>query len=207
MSQHSYRGRGNPRDSPAVRMSKFMSRVLRHKAFEYGLSMDPAGYVRVSDLLALPNMKGCTVEDVRREVAENAKQRFALRENPETGELEIRANQGHTIKSVQEDELLTPITPEDVPRYPEVIHGTYKRFLPAIMASGLNRMKRNHIHFANGRQAASGMRHSCNVLIHLDLDKALEDGIKFYISANGVILSPGIDGAIPTKYFAHVEEL
>eukprot|EP00050_Salpingoeca_kvevrii_P021169 m.107208 g.107208 ORF g.107208 m.107208 type:complete len:73 (+) comp9209_c0_seq4:101-319(+) len=34
MSQHSYRGRGNPRDSPAVRMSKFMSRVLRHKAFE-----------------------------------------------------------------------------------------------------------------------------------------------------------------------------
>ena len=41
---------------------------------------------------------GRTEEDVRRVVANCPKQRFALRDDPETGELQIRANQGHSMK-------------------------------------------------------------------------------------------------------------
>jgi len=31
-----------------------------------------------------------------------------------------------------------------------VVHGTYEDCLPSILKSGLSRMKRNHIHFAQG---------------------------------------------------------
>ena len=37
-------------------------------------------------------------EDVRRVVANCPKERFKLREDPENGELQIRANQGHSIQ-------------------------------------------------------------------------------------------------------------
>lgn len=38
-----------------------------------------------------------TVEDVQRVVANCPKQRFALRTDQETGQLQIRANQGHSM--------------------------------------------------------------------------------------------------------------
>ena len=42
------------------------------------------------------------------------------------------------------------------------------------------------------------------ILIYLDVEKALADGIKLFRSANNVILSPGINGIIPAKYFLKV---
>lgn len=46
--------RGQPRDSPEVRMSKTLSWLLRHGAKSEGLKMRPDGYVRVSDLVSQP---------------------------------------------------------------------------------------------------------------------------------------------------------
>jgi len=66
-------------------------------------------------------------------------------------------------------------------------------------------MKRNHIHFAQGMNALSGVRNSSNIFIHIDLQKSLDDGIKFYISENGVILTPGNNnGLLEPKYFKAV---
>jgi len=50
------------------------------------------------------------------------------------------------------------------------------------------------------------MRSSCDVLIYIDLEKALEDGIKFYKSENGVVLTEGVDGEgyLPNDYFRQV---
>ena len=54
-------------------------------------------------------------------------------------------------------------------------------------------MSRQHIHFANGIPGESevirGMRKSCQVINHLDLTKANESGLTFYLSKNNVILS------------------
>lgn len=47
----------------------------------------------------------------------------------------------------------------------------------------------------------SGFRATCNLLIYLDLPKAMEDGILFYRSANDVILTEGVDGVVAPKYF------
>jgi 2'-phosphotransferase len=69
-------------------------------------------------------------------------------------------------------------------------------------------MTRKHVHFAAGlatdSRVVSGMRKSCDVFVHLDAAAALADRMPFFLSSNGVILSPGIDGLIPPRYFARV---
>ena len=51
------------------------------------------------------------------------------------------------------------------------------------------------------------MRNSAQVLIYIDLERALADGLKFYLSDNGVILSEGNEaGVIASTYFAKVTD-
>ena len=51
----------------------------------------------------------------------------------------------------------------------------------------------------------SGMRSSSQVVIEVNMVKAMKQGqIPFHISENKVILSAGIDGAIPSAYFRSV---
>jgi len=50
------------------------------------------------------------------------------------------------------------------------------------------------------------MRTSSQVLIYINVAKAMEDGIKFYLSANGVILTEGNEeGFLLKEYFEKVE--
>ena len=85
--------------------------------------------------------------------------------------LYIRAVQGHTIKTINDEELLTEI--KDPFKYEEVIHGTYLNCIEAIMKTGLNKMARNHVHMALGlpgkNGVVSGMRASCEVLVEVNL--------------------------------------
>ncbi|RVW76880.1 tRNA 2'-phosphotransferase 1 [Vitis vinifera] len=188
------------------------TRILRHMASELNLNMRSDGYVRVQDLLKL-NMKtfadiplrSHTIDDIREAVRKDNKQRFGLLE--ENGELLIRANQGHTVTIVESESLLKPIlSAEEVT---VCVHGSYKRNLESILESGLKHMKRLHVHFSCGLpmdgEVISGMRRDVNLLIFLDVRKALEDGMKLYISDNKVILTEGFDGVVPVKYFEKIE--
>jgi 2'-phosphotransferase len=50
------------------------------------------------------------------------------------------------------------------------------------------------------------MRKSSQILIYIDAEKAMADGIKFYISSNGVILTEGNEeGVLVKEYFLKVE--
>ena len=74
---------------------------------------------------------------------------------------------------------------------------------------GLNRMERNHIHFAIGepgdKGVISGMADEANIYIYINLKKALDDGFKFFESLNKVVLCAGNqDGYLPSKYFDRV---
>jgi 2'-phosphotransferase len=147
-------------------------------------------------------------------------------DNDDPSNFLIRANQGHSIK-VEEEGLLEAITLEsELPA--TVVHGTTHRAWPQILSSGgLKKMTRNHVHFASGLPAGfeplegandiqseaqkepviSGMRNTSSVLVFIDVKKALEGGLKFWKSANGVILSEGNgNGVVPLAYFARVEE-
>lgn len=147
-------------------------------------------------------------------------------DNDDPSNFLIRANQGHSIK-VEEEGLLEPITLDsELPSI--VVHGTTHKAWPQIVSSGgLKKMTRNHVHFASGLPAGfeilegssdttseaqkepviSGMRNTSAVLVFIDIKKALEGGLKFWKSANGVILSEGDEsGLVPLAYFARVEE-
>ncbi|KAF1996518.1 hypothetical protein P154DRAFT_387720, partial [Amniculicola lignicola CBS 123094] len=139
----------------------------------------------------------------------------------------IRANQGHSIK-VDTDGLLKPITIEDGNVPETVVHGTDEPAFRLILKSGgLRKMGRNHIHFASGLPSGfrslistdgtadekeappviSGMRKSSTVLIYVDIRAALEAGIKFFVSDNGVILTEGNEaGFLSYEFFRRVEK-
>ena len=152
------------------------------------------------------------------------------------GDWLIRANQGHSIE-VESEGLLQPITLDMEGGLPEmVVHGTTRQAWTLIVESGgLKRMNRNHIHFAAGlpetfkplqssaaasadtetstaetaaAPVISGMRSTSTILVYLDLPKALEAGIKFWRSENGVILSAGDDGEgkVGMQFFKRVED-
>ena len=57
-----------------------------------------SGFVDVDAVLKLPRFSGYDESHVKRVVELNDKQRFTLRKSPLSGLLQIRANQGHTIK-------------------------------------------------------------------------------------------------------------
>ncbi|XP_044879857.1 tRNA 2'-phosphotransferase 1 isoform X2 [Mauremys mutica] len=219
--------------NPDVRLSKALSYVLRHGAAQLGLEMGADGFVDVAALLSLPRFGGVSVADVRHIVETNEKRRFALRPHPSDGRLQIRANQGHSLQ-VSELELIPLLEPTALPQ--TMAHGTYLRHWPAICRGGLSRMGRNHIHLAPGLpgdgHVLSGMRQDCDVAIVIDgpqalaagkyaqwsgmgsellqriLSWVLADGIQFYRSANGVILTPGdAEGLLPPRYFQRVLQL
>ena len=188
-------------------LSKSLSWVLRHGAETQGLAIEPSGFVPLPEVMQFLKGKGhkdINEERIRKIVDTNDKKRFEILEKKH--HVFIRATQGHTMKCIDTESLLNKI--EDASVYPVVIHGTFQKFWPLIKQEGLKRMSRLHIHFAPGMPkeegVISGMRGSCNVIIQIDMAAAMKDGIEFFISTNNVILTEGIDGLLPAKYFKKV---
>jgi 2'-phosphotransferase len=185
-----------------VRLSKWLSYVLRHGALKENLKLDEKGFIAVADIV---KHKGCTVQQIKDCVEYNEKKRFQLEER--THGLYIRASQGHSITLVDPDlKLIT-----DPAEIPVVVHGTTRTAYESIKKTGLNKMARTHIHFAHGSATdptvVSGMRKTSQVMIYIDSAKAMGAGIKFYLSANGVILSDGINGVIHPQFFEKIEQV
>ncbi|XP_063046740.1 tRNA 2'-phosphotransferase 1 [Engraulis encrasicolus] len=204
------RGGHGREGTPDVRLSKSLSYVLRHGAMKMGLQISSDGFLYVDDLLAHPQFGSFSVADVERVVASNDKQRFKLRNHPEDGRLQIRANQGHSLQVADlELRALRPDAP-DCP--PEGIHGSYMKHWPSIRTQGLNRMGRTHIHLAPGLPGEggviSGMRKNCDMAIYINVPKALSAGIPFFWSENGVLLTPGdSEGKLAPCYFSRAVQL
>ncbi|ETV64900.1 hypothetical protein H257_18268 [Aphanomyces astaci] len=196
--------------SPAdTRLSKAMTWVLRHGAVELKLPISSDGFIPLTSMMALRQVHGATLDDIQRVVRNCKKQRFALdTSDPDTSKWRIRANQGHTIKAVQDSDLLVPITLDEAQQGLICIHGTYFRHWESIVHHGLCRMARNHIHFAAGESTdvISGMRTSAQLKIYVDVAAAIADGIPFFRSDNNVLLCAGIGdkGVLPPTYFVKV---
>jgi 2'-phosphotransferase len=193
-----------------VRVSKEFCKILRHDLGP--LAIRPDGFVSVTSILSQPFFKrnGVDVQFVRMMVEEDEKTRFTLKE--ECGMSYIRANQGHSraVAAKLDPKLFLRVlsSPDEIPT---AIHGTnMSAWMKFINAEGLKPMKRSHIHLAPGilgeEGVRSGMRASADVYIFLDTEKAMRDGMKFYMSENNVILTEGLNGFISPKYFSRVED-
>lgn len=208
----SLKQRGHPRDSPQVRLSKSLSWLLRHGAKTAGLQIRPDGYARVSDVLANAMFKDVTFLQLQDIVNKDQKSRFHLMFEPQLPASShvpdvwwIRANQGHSMKDVKLD--MRPIlSAADVPM---AVHGTTRRAWELIATQGLSKMTRNHIHLAQGIPGSgviSGMRATAQILIFIDVQKALDAGIPFHLSENGVVLTEGdASGFLSPQFFQRVE--
>jgi len=207
-----HRGRGGRKPLPRnVQISKSLSYILRHGAEKEGFQITAGGYVKVDHLLNSRKFKDTSLTEIRGVVDTNDKKRFELKtltdeEGTDGAGLYIRAVQGHSITSVEDEALLELIT--DPASVKSCVHGTYSKVWKAISQTGLQKMGRNHIHCSNGipqqDKVTSGARKDCNVFIILDLETAIADGIEFYRSKNDVILTSGKDGTIEPKYFKEV---
>ncbi|XP_016130212.1 tRNA 2'-phosphotransferase 1 isoform X2 [Sinocyclocheilus grahami] len=185
-------GRGNRNEeSRDVRLSKSLSYALRHGANKMGLQMNSDGFVFVEELLAHQQFRSFSLEDVERVVATNDKQRFKLCNHPEDGRLQIRANQGHSVKVTDLELRAVALDDPDYPR--EAVHGSYMKHWPSIRSQGISRMNRTHIHLAPGLPGEGGV---------------ISDGIQFFWSENGVLLTPGdAAGMLAPCYFSQAQRL
>ena len=168
-------------DSTDARASKRLSYVLRHAPHSVGLTLDPHGWVAVTDLLDALAAHGLTLTglDVARLVAESDKQRFELDETTDR----IRARQGH---SVPVDLDLPPATPPAT-----LFHGTPARNVPSILTSGLHRGTRHHVHLSPDITTATavGARRGDPVILVIDAAGMSAAGHLFYVTSNGVWLT------------------
>lgn len=196
-----------------TQLSKALTQLLRHGALQQGIQLTTDGFADWDQMRAtLPQFAYVEFSTVERIVKQCSKQRFMLKTDPTSGKRLIRCNQGHSfpLGVIAAEQLLTPLTLKDVHRYPFVVHGCPLAAWELIKFTGLNRMGRQHIHMAVGLPKSggvvSGMRASSAITIEVDLVKALTAGIPFFVSENGVILSPGVhtSGVIPTAFFKKV---
>ena len=171
-----------------VRLSKFLSKHLRHQPARLGLTLAPGGWVDVADLMVACSRHNValTRETLDEVVARNSKQRFAFDESG----ARIRAQQGH---SVEVDLQLTPEPPPAV-----LYHGTPRPNVPAILRDGLRKMARHHVHLSPDVATAHavGARRGRPAILEVDAAAMDREGTPFYRSGNGVWL---VDHVPPTR--------
>lgn len=171
-------------EKQAVKVSKFLSLVLRHNPGAVGVVLDEGGWVDVDGLIAACAARGRRFSraDLDHVVATNDKKRFAYSEDGRR----IRASQGH---SVAVDLGLPPATPPDV-----LFHGTAAASLPLILREGLRPMSRQDVHLSADVETAVrvGSRHGRPAVLEVDAAALVAAGHVFRVSANGVWLTDSV---------------
>lgn len=164
-----------------IRISKFLSYVLRHRPDEIGLTLDAEGWVSGDELIAKAAASGkpLTRETLDRVVATNDKKRFTFSVDGQR----IRAAQGHSVEVALG---LTPIAPPDV-----LYHGTATRFLESILAEGLKPGRRQQVHLSAEMATAVkvGQRHGKPAVLTVDAKSMYAGDFAFYQADNGVWLT------------------
>jgi len=167
------------------KLSVFISLVLRHKPDAAGIQLNEHGWANVDELIEGIKNTGRQIDmDILEEIVRtDSKQRYSFNEDKTL----IRANQGHSIPVDVELEEQKP------PQY--LYHGTAERFLNAIMTEGLKPMSRLYVHLSRDEETAVkvGKRHGKPVVLKIKAEEMWKDGIKFYLSQNGVWLIKYVD--------------
>ncbi|RRS01599.1 RNA 2'-phosphotransferase [Glycomyces terrestris] len=169
-------------DRRLVKVSKYLSRHLRHDPQRLGIELDEHGWVEVEALLAALERQRFRLsrEELDEVVERNDKRRFTIRDG------RIRANQGHTVAV---DLALDPVEPPA-----ELFHGTAEGFLESIREEGLKAMARHAVHLSPDYATAVrvGSRRGRPVVLVVDAARMTAEGCVFYRSENGVWLTESV---------------
>ena len=156
---------------------KQLSWLLRHDSHSFvkGL-IDEHGWRSVDEIIKNYHYTKELLDEI---VETNNKKRYEYNED----KTKIRARQGHSV-NVNVD------LRECVP--PEILyHGTATRFLDSILKNGINKGTRLHVHLSPDEETAVrvGERHGSPVVLRINARQMHDDGLKFYLSNNGVWLT------------------
>lgn len=167
--------------------SKFLSLVLRHQPQLIGITLDEQGWVSVEELLQQANAHGTKIdlELLKHVVETNAKKRFAFDE----GGQKIRASQGHSVEvDLGYEPQIPPAT---------LYHGTGQQSVTGILAAGIEKRSRQHVHLSFDRETAInvGSRHGKPAIFIVMAGEMHKNGHAFYLSENKVWLTDEVPSA------------
>lgn len=175
-----------------VKISKYLSKHLRHQPERIGIKLAAGGWVAVEELLAACQQNSFPISllELKIVVANNDKKRFSF----DSTETLIRANQGH---SVEIDLQLEPTLPPEV-----LYHGTGHGSVEAILREGLCKMSRHHVHLSSDITTAKkvGARHGHPVVFAVKAKMMHQANYSFYCSDNEVWL---VD-YVPPEYLEQI---
>lgn len=177
-----------------VRISKMMSKALRHRPETFGIVLDAHGWADVDALIKSIQARGFAFDRtcMDRIVALNNKHRFAYNEDG----TKIRASQGHTVDvDVEMPEAAPPVL---------LYHGTLEKNGASIWNRGLLPMKRQYVHLSPDIETArmvAERRKGAIAIYEVHAAEYHRDGGKFYLSANGVWQTK----TVPPEYLKRIE--
>jgi len=175
-----------------VALSKVVSHALRHEPSTYGLELDGAGWVPVTDLVHALHRRGTRWRHVDRAALEQMVESSAKRRYEIDGD-RIRAMYGHSVAGrVEAVEAQPP---------PVLYHGTSPRAWESISVRGLLPMGRQYVHMsADGATAGEvGRRKSPTpVVLRVDAGAAHARGVRFWQGNDEVWLAQ----EVPAEYLA-----
>ena len=157
-----------------IRLSKFLSVILRHRAQDFGLVLDTQGFADFDALREIVRQRSTdqySEEDWQAVLSgqTDGKKRFEVMGG------RIRALYGHS--------KVTPIEYQSVEPPKTLYHGTNSRALKSIRRQGLQPMKRQYVHLSTTieRAVKVGSRRTDQViLLKIRSADAHGSGISFY---------------------------
>ncbi len=170
-----------------IKLSKFLSFILRHHPEKFELKLDKKGFVAIDKLVNVIRQKfpNVTKETILQLVNSQEKKRFEIVND------KIRAIYGHSIKV----DLGLPET--EPPEF--LYHGTSRKVVKQILTTGLKPMSRQYVHLSSTNEDAYkvGLRHDKNpVILKIRAKDAYKEGIKFYKTLDNIFLTK----EIPPKF-------
>jgi 2'-phosphotransferase len=183
------------------KISKTLSYILRHGALKYNIDIDRYGYIKTDDILKLPQFRNVTLDDIFEIVYDDSRGRYTIKESLDT--FYIKANHGHSI--------LIPNSPVkeilNTNSYKILSYEcTHQEWLLIKGDKGL--LKKNiELKVPKNNYYRRNIRYNKSVVIYINLEKALEQGIKFKMYSNGKIFTQGLNGFVSIDFFTKVYDI
>lgn len=168
----------NPKQSK--RLSHTMSAILRHRAGQLGLTMDPAGWMQIGDLCTHMRVARAAIDEV---VRSNNKTRFQV------DGARIRASQGHSLQGMPVTQDALEASWDRFLGDESIWHGTRLDVVASIARTGIARSQRTHVHLADSTGSRVGKRAQVAVLLEVCPSRVRTAGYDIFRSPNGVILT------------------
>ncbi|HEY9705776.1 MAG TPA: RNA 2'-phosphotransferase [Allocoleopsis sp.] len=157
-----------------TRLSKNISRALRHAPWIYELELDEEGWTDIENLLEglrseKSVWKNLSIEDLHKMIFLGDKKRFQIENN------KIRALYGHSLPGKINK---TPATPPEI-----LYHGTAPKIVEQILREGLKPMNRQYVHLSADKATALSVgkrKAQLPVILKILALQGSQNGVNFY---------------------------